>query len=188
VSKAEISWEEVDPYLTRHRYSRELGAERAVTIAAVLRRTLKCQQIEIRLRGESGPGAEYGSCTRFTVFFDDQWCPLETVRPSLGQGKCIGVLVSERGPFVTSKGAHWLVEPNETGGTCLVIAPGSADAAAKAKASALDVAAEFGLTYLDADWLRQFKLKTEDLPWEDVRSSLDLDEPDALNILFDEEV
>lgn len=63
-------------------------------------------------------------------------------------------------------------------------------ASAKAKALALQVAAEFGLKYVDANWLRGIKLNWKELPWEDVRESLDLDhdEPTALNILFNEEM
>lgn len=66
----------------------------------------------------------------------------------------------------------------------------SAEAFVKAKALALQVAAEFGLKYVDASWLRRIKLSWKELPWEDVRESLDIDhdEPTALNILFNEEM
>ena len=178
-------WEDVAPYLVHSRQSFELGAKRAEEIAAFLRGTLESSHVDVVLRGD-GPGPEYGSCTLFFVALDDAGRPVPS-RPDAQIHQGLYIAVSERAPLVTSRGSEFLMERQSWAGGRECPTPHASKSACEiAKSLAKLVADRFGLKYVDADWLRQFKLSPKELPWEDVRASLDLDEPTALNILFDE--
>lgn len=185
----EPMWEDIVPFVLQERQSQELGALRAEKIAAFLGRALNTKEVEVLLRGERAPGFNCGSCSRFFVYFDEGWRPIDD-RLTERRRYSVEVSVSERAPFVTSRGGQWRMHPREDGGRVMVHSLDCVDVAAKAKSLALDVAREFGLRYLDAEWLRQFKLASLvelPLPW-DVAQSLDYSEPDALNVLFCEEM
>lgn len=189
MSADNLVWNDVAPYVVYRRQSHELGAQRAEKMASFIRHELTCEHVEVRLRGENGPGPEYGSCSRFFVYFDQAWQPIGESRENRRYD--IELAVSERGPFVVSSGGEWRQERQPwEGGKMWVSAHHSAEASARAKALALWVAAEFDLKYVDANWLRRIRLSRKELPWDDVGESLDIDhdEPTALNILFDEEM
>jgi hypothetical protein len=174
-------FEDVAPYFTRDRLSHQDGEIRANLIAEFLRVKKRCEHVEVQLRGTKAPGWDVGSATRFNLFFDKNWLPIHITSPSQEFRFMLSLLVSERGPFVTSSGGEWIVSPDDLKPHPQI----SLLAEKKSKRLALSVATRFGFRYLDATWLRQFRLNVEGLT-SDVSLSLDFSEPDALNVLFDE--
>lgn len=182
-------WEDVAPYVVHARQSHEQGEARAERIAKFLRSELNSEHLEILLRGMHAPGTNNGSCSQFFIYLDESWSPLPADRFAVRQRYTLHLAVSERGPFILSSGSEWLPSRFEWEDPATPLERlhpfPCAGAAARAKALALAVGRRFELTYLEADWLRQFKLSKKELP-EDVLCSLDYSEPDALNVLFDE--
>jgi hypothetical protein len=135
---------------------------------------------------ESRLWSEYSSASLFEVRFDKNW---EVVEPHTPIGEAhfsIRIHVSERGPFITSRGdelqpykeTDWRPAGDSTG----IFRPTDI-AEAKAKEIAQQIAGHFNLTYLDREWLAQQRLKEEGLP-ADALSEIDDNEPTALNVLF----
>ena len=183
------TWENIAPYVASKRQAYDVGEERAEQIVSFLKRRLNTEHVEYWLRGTHGPGSEYASCSRFFVHYDCNWHPVEDRSEACEHG--IVVAVSERGPFVTCYGVSYSLEPHpiakdrmwKVGKECAI-------ANERARDIAMKVADAFDLIYVDANYLRQFRLDPKELPWDDVLQSLDIDcdEPTALNILFCEDL
>lgn len=184
----DVKWEDVAPYVVRERLSHEEGELRAKPLTEFLHREVRSEHVEVLLRGMHAPGWDNGSCTQFFMYLDDNWSPLPADRLAARHRYTLYLAVSDRGPFVISSGSEWLLSPADWAGGMEKLQPQkNVEAEAKAKALALAMASKFDLTYLDAEWLRQFKLNPKELP-DEVCLSLDYSEPDALNVLFDEAV
>jgi hypothetical protein len=180
--------DDIAPYLLRERQSYELGQLRAEKIAATLKRVLATDCLVVRLRGERAPGSNCGSCSRFIVYFDVAWKPIDEAQLDRRRYS-VEVAVSERGPFVVSQGREWHLAELYSGTRVLRPFPNE-EAADRARSLAYKVARAFDLRYLDIEWLRQIKpacLVELPLP-ADVAQSLDYSDPDALNVLFCEDM
>ncbi len=182
----QIAFEDIAPFLVRERRSHEAGELRARQIAAFLNSEQRCQHVDVILRGTHAAGPNVGSSTQFDLYFDHDWSPVSDGRYNQRRRYTVSMAVSERGPFVVSFGSEWVLAPADWAGGLEKLQPReSPEAETKARILAVAVASKFNLTYLDVQWLRQFKLSDKELP-EEVRLSLDYSEPDALNVLFDE--
>lgn len=179
-------WEEVEPYLTRSRQPHEVGVARAERVSAFLSKVLNTEHVVVWLRGLHGPGSDYGSCTRFLVHFTKEWSPIADGQYDL-YDYTILVAVSERGPFITCDGHCYRSEPHPISeGKQIKIGLQCPEALAHSRSIANQVAQEFGLIYLNADWLYEHLLNPKQLPWDDVLATLDIDceKPTALGVLF----
>lgn len=169
---------DVAPYL---REPRKFDPHRFEAIELFLKKDLKFVQARGRFNWN------FGSCTTFSVAIDRE--EVSTDAASDEAYLVLTVYVSERAPLVTSRGLE--LRPTLS---AAAIAPrgglgyeATETAETKAYELALAVAQRFGLEYVEREWLRQFRLSEHDLT-DDGRLSLDYSEPDALNVLFTEEL
>ena len=185
----DITWEELAPYLHKSRHSDEEAQARGEQIVDFLQRQMKCANIGLVHRGVGQPGWDNGSCTKFYLYFDDEWNPLPADLFAQKHSYILTLAVSERGPFIISAGFECVWKPAEFGGDGgkKLYPQENGEANDKAQVLALAVARTFELKYLNSEWLRGYKLDEESLPVE-VQLSLDYSEPDALNVLFDEQL
>jgi hypothetical protein len=140
---------------------------------------------------KSRPLHSKSSCSSFYLTFDKNWKEVEDTSSVDNKRDYIFQLsfhVSERGPFVISAGfekelipapKRQISHPHEYQFVVTEFVE------KKAEELAIKIADGFKLIYLDKEWLYQFKIPEEDLP-KDVLGKIDVDEPDAFNILFAE--
>jgi hypothetical protein len=172
-----ISFSEIAPYLHK---SLHLNLERFEAIKRFLQNQLGFATLTAKAR------IDYSSCNSFRLTFNKEWSLLEPNTPMGEAHFSVHVHVSERGPFVTSRGdelqpykeTDWRPAGDSTG----MFRPSDV-AEAKAKEIAQQIAEQFNLTYLDREWLAQQRLDEKTLP-ADALSEIDDNEPTALNVLF----
>jgi hypothetical protein len=143
--------------------------------------------VDASIGASLGRYSNYGSCSSFEISCGQDMSASHPLHPEAIHFR-LDILVSARGPFVTSWGGE--LQParddqRRPPGDDRRVMRTSAIAEARAEDVARLVAQEFGLQYLDREWLRQIRLNPRDVI-SDVELSLDHSEPDALNVLFSE--
>jgi hypothetical protein len=172
-----MTFEDIAPYLDRPRhFDRHLLARIAIFVESIG---------YVPVEQWDNQYSNSGSSSGVTIRFSSDWHVVEA-SPSNEVTYTVTVLISARGPFVTSQGlklgptpADMYCPPGEDRGVSLP----SEEADKKALQLATVIAQEFNLTYTDREWLRRFKLTHRSLT-SDALLSLDFSEPNALNILF----
>jgi hypothetical protein len=190
-----MNHEEVERFLVQPRISRAEEEARAKRVGDFLSERHGFKSVKVVPRGVGKAGIDIGSCTAFSMSFNEQWQLLEPQAAHATAFGCFRVdfFVSCRGPLVASSGWRWSVgvegrdEPYVVGRPCVVQ---DEAAAAKAQRIAQSVASEFAWAYLSAtncDELRGRSLDPKSPP-SDVTLSLDDSDPNMLNVLFDEDL
>jgi hypothetical protein len=169
---------DIAPYL---RQPRRFDPRRLEAIGSFLRDELKFVHVQGRYNWN------FGSCTTFGVAVDCRGA--ETDVGNDEAHLVLTIYVSERAPLVTSRGLE--LRPTLS---AVAIAPRNGlgyeiteMAETRAQGLAQAVAQRFDLEYVEREWLRQFGLEASQLT-EDGMLSLDSADPNALNVLFTEEL
>lgn len=187
--------EEIQRSLAQTRISRAEEEIRAKQVCHFLSERHGFTSVKLVPRGVGKAGIDIGSCTAFSLSFSDKWQLLDSQAQQTAEPGCfrVDLFVSCRGPFVASSGWRWAMGKEGHDQPYMVGKLGvfqDEAATSQSQAIAQSVADEFDwicLSAEDCDELRRHALDPKSLPSE-VTLSLDYSDPNALNVLFDEDL